>query len=135
MKTVRHHTTLWAPSGTLAVDTLGTAFRWQPDSSGQVDEFELDARFVIRHTHTGGATSPTSQLVILHSADGVNWVTALAGTQRSADGTYTEVLDSTSIALLPYVRASLDVGGGTAPNCTNVSVEMCSNSPIQLLTP
>lgn len=132
MKTTRNRNSIYAPSGTLAVDTAGTAYRYQP-IDGQVDEAELDIRFVIRHTQTGGATSPTSQLIIQDSSDNVNWKTAIAGTSRTADGTYIETLDSTSVALGPYVRAFLDVGGGTPPNVTNITVDMVSNAPLTLI--
>lgn len=80
----------------------------------------------------GGASTPTAQVVVETSSDGVNWVQAAAGTVRAADGTtYPEVLDPNGGWLGPYVRAKLLLAGGTLPNAT-AFVELISNQPFSL---
>ncbi|MFN7132359.1 MAG: hypothetical protein ACK4N5_09755, partial [Myxococcales bacterium] len=98
----------------------------QPDSA---QEF----KFVTSLTFAGGVTTPTAQLVIQGSADGVTWMDLLMGASRTADGTYNETLDSTTVGLLPWVRARLVLGGGTAPN-VYASVEVVSTGSFQLST-
>lgn len=132
MKVDRHKNTLLSNAGPLAVDTNGTAYRVETQPGTEVDEAELDVRFYVAWTQAGGATSPTSQVIIQHSPDGTSWVNLVSGTQLTADGSQAQVLDSTTIALMPYVRAILDVGGGTAPNVTNIAAYILSNAPIVL---
>ena len=55
------------------------------------------------------------------------------GASRTADGTYPEAIDSSSVGLLPWVRARLVLGGGTAPN-VYASVELVSTGSFQLST-
>ena len=132
MRIARHKNTLLSSAGPLAVDTNGTTYRVETQPGTEVDEAELDVRFYVGWTQADGATSPTSQVVIQHSPDGVTWVTLVSGTQLTANGSQAQVLDSTSISLMPYIRAILDVGGGTAPNVTNIAAYMLSNSPLIL---
>lgn len=82
---------------------------------------------------SGGASTPTAQVVIETSADGITWIQAAQGTARAADAsTYPEVLDPTNGFLELFVRARLVLGGGTLPNAT-CQVEVVGDRPFVLI--
>jgi hypothetical protein len=117
----------------VAVTTNGTGYRVLPGQSDDQPDSAQEFKFVTSLTFAGGVTTPTAQLVIQGSADGVTWIDLLMGASRTADGTYNETLDSTTVGLLPWVRARLVLGGGTAPN-VYASVEVVSTGSFQLST-
>lgn len=118
-------------TGPVAVTTNGTGYRVLPDQSDLQTDAAQEFKFATSLTFSGGATSPTAQLVVQGSVDGVTWLDLLTGTSRTEAGTYVELLDSTSIGLLPWVRARLVLGGGTAPS-VYASVEIVSTGPFSL---
>ena len=117
----------------VAVTTNGTGYRVLPGQSDDQSDAQQEFKFVTSLTFSGGVTSPTAQLVIQGSADGAAWVDLVSGASRTEAGTYVETLDSTSVGLLPWVRARLVLAGGTPPT-VYASVEIVSNGPFQLAT-
>lgn len=115
----------------VAVSTSGTGYRILPEQGDGQDDARQEFKFVTSLTFSGGATSPTAQLVIQGSVDGSTWIDLVTGTSRTADGTYTEAIDSTSVGLLPWVRARVVLGGGTNPN-VYAKVDVVSTGPFQL---
>ena len=111
--------------------TNGTAYRILPGSVDEQTDDQQDFRFVTAMTFSGGATSPTAQWVIQGSVDGSTWIDLATGTSRTTAGTYLEVIDASSVALLPWVRAKLLLGGGTAPTVYG-TVDVVANGPFQL---
>ena len=75
-------------------------------------------------------TSPTLDITIQQSADGTNWITLIAVTQRVA-GSASTVLHTFAAAatdylkpMLPYMRASYVIGGTSTPTFNTVSVNL-----------
>jgi hypothetical protein len=120
-------------TATVAVTTAGTGYRILPGQSDDQSDASQEFKFVTSLTFAGGASTPTAQLVIQGSADGVAWVDLVSGASRTTEGTFNELLDSTSVGLLPWVRARLVLGGGTAPS-VYASVEVVSTGSFQLST-
>ena len=117
----------------VAVTTNGTGYRILPGQSDEQTDDLQDFRFVTSMTFAGGASSPTAQIVIQGSVDGVTWLDLALGTSRTTAATYLEVIEASGVALLPWVRAKLLLGGGTAPTVYG-SVDVVSNGPFQLAT-
>lgn len=113
------------------VSTSGTAWRVLPDASDNQGDAVQDFKFVTSFTMSGGAGSPTAQVVIQGSMDGTDWIDLATGASRTADGTYKELLDNTSMPLLPFIRARFSLGGTTAPNVYGV-VDLISTAAFQL---
>ena len=67
----------------------------------------------------GGASSPTSKVVIQTSPDNSSWIDLCTSTQLSADGTLNEIKDPT-LPVLRYIRAKTVLGGGTKPTVSAV---------------
>ena len=117
----------------VAVTTNGTGYRILPTQSDEQTDDVQDFRFVTSMTFAGGATSPTAQIVIQGSVDGATWIDLALGTSRTTAATYLEVIEASGVALLPWVRAKLLLGGGTAPTVYG-SVDVISTGPFQLST-
>src|SRR5436190_20299416 len=85
----------------VTVTTTGTPYRSLPDQSdGQTDAAQ-DYKFVSNLNFVGGSGTPTAQLVIQGSVDGVLWFDVASGTSRTAAGVYPEVIDAASGLLMP----------------------------------
>ena len=108
----------------------GKAVRILPDQNDNQTDAAQDYRFVTVMNVAGG-TQPTAQLVIQGSVDGALWVDVASGTQRTAAGLFTEIIDSTNSLLLPWVRARLVLGGTANPN-VDLAVDIVSTGPFQL---
>lgn len=120
------------PSATpVAASASGTPWRVLPDASDNQGDSIQDFKFVTTLTMSGGAGSPTAQVVIQGSMDGVDWIDLATGTSRTTDGTYKEVLDNTSMPLLPFIRARFSLGGTTAPSVYGI-VDVISTAAFQL---
>lgn len=112
-------------------DQTGPIYRLAPGSDASD---VINVKVFVTQNASGGASTPTHQVVIESSTDGVAWVTAITGTSRAADGTiYTEYLDGADLFLGPYIRAKLALGGGTKPTAT-CKVELISDRPLQVLS-
>ena len=122
---------LTSRSAPVAVTTAGTGYRILPGQADQQTDDVQDFRFVTSLNFSGGATSPTAQIFIQGSIDGSTWIDLASGTSRTAAGTYNEVIEATGIALLPWVRARVVLGGGTNPN-VYATVDVVSNGPFSL---
>ncbi len=108
----------------------GKAVRILPDQNDNQTDAAQDYRFVTVMNVVGG-TQPTAQLVIQGSVDGALWVDVASGTQRTAAGLFTEIIDSNNSLLLPWVRARLVLGGTANPN-VDLAVDIVSTGPFQL---
>lgn len=109
----------------------GTGWRVLPEQGDRVSDALQEFKFVSSLTMAGGAGSPTAQVVIQGSVDGQSWIDLATGTSRTADGTYKEVLDNSSNAILPYIRGRFALGGSTAPNVSGV-IDIISTAPFTL---
>jgi hypothetical protein len=117
----------------VAVTTNGTAYRILPEGQDRLMDDTQDYRFVTNMDFAGGASSPTAQLFIQGSVDGATWIDLANGVSRTAPGNYREIIDAASVPLLPWIRARVVLGGGTAPN-VNATVDIVSTGPFQLST-
>ena len=115
----------------VAAITNGPGYRVLPGQSDDQTDAAQEFKFITSLTFLGGVTSPTAQIVIQGSADGVVWMDLLSGISRNADGTYNDSIDSTTVGLLPWVRARLVLGGATPPT-VYASVEVVSTGSFQL---
>jgi hypothetical protein len=114
------------------VTTNGTAYRVFPDENDGQSNAAQDYK-VVATMNVAGGTSPTAQLILQGSVDGSTWMDIAPGAQRSAAGTYNEILDPANVGVLPWVRARL-VLGGTAPPNVDLTVELVSTGGFQLAT-
>lgn len=79
-------------------------------------------------------TSPTLDITIQHSSDGVTWVTLIAFTQLvagSANTTFHKFAAAATdylIPLLPYCRLSYVIGGSAGPTFNGVAVSLLFDS-------
>ncbi len=120
------------PSGApVTVTTAGPSYRVLPEQNDRQTDDAQDFRFVTSLNFAGGATSPTAQIVIQGSTDNVTWIDIASGTSRTTTGNFLEVVDALGVALLPWVRARVVLGGGTAPT-VYATVDVISNGPFQL---
>lgn len=75
-------------------------------------------------------TTPTLDVTVQHSADGTNWVTLTAVTQRTDSHantllhTFAAQDDDYLRPLLPYVRAIYTIGGTDTPTFNDVTVKI-----------
>ncbi len=118
-------------SAPVNVTTNGKALRILPDQSDNQTDASQDYRFVSTLNFVGGSGSPTAQLVIQGSVDGVTWIDVAPGASRVGAGTFFEIIDVPAAPLLPWIRARLIIGGTTAPNI-DTTVEVVSTGPFQL---
>ena len=87
---------------------------------------EDELYFVAVHlTQSGGASSPTSKVILQTSPDNSTWIDLATSTQLTSDGTVDEIKDPT-LPLFRYVRAKTVLGGDTAPTHSAV-VFLASN--------
>lgn len=119
-------------SSQVAVTTNGTAYRVLPDEndgqSNAVQEFK-----VVTTLNVAGGTSPTAQVVVQGSVDGTTWIDLASGTQRSAAGSYSEILDPSNVGVLPWIRGRVVLGGTANPN-VDCTVELVSTGGFLLST-
>lgn len=119
------------PQTPVTVNQNGPGVRILPDQSDRLNDSVQEFKFITLLVLTGGVTSPTGQIVIQGSVDGITWVDLVAGTSRTATGTYVEALDSATVGLLPWVRAQLLLAGGTNFGAV-ASVDIVSTGGFQL---
>ena len=116
------------PQNPVTATMNGQGQRILPDQSDRQSDSTQEFKFITVLVFTGGANSPTAQIIIQGSVDGVAWFDVLPGTDRTDPGTYNEALDSNTIGLLPWVRAKLVIAGGTAPGVV-AAVDVVSTGP------
>ncbi len=122
------------PTGTpVTVTQNGAGQRILPNQADDQPDSQQEFKFITTLVLTGGVTSPTGQLVIQGSIDGIAWVDLVLGTVRTEAGTYNEGLDSATVGLLPWVRARLVLAGGTNFGAV-ATVDVVSTGPFQLTT-
>ena len=109
----------------------GVPYRLLPDQSDHATDAVQDYRFVSTMNVSGGSGSPTAQVVIQSSVDGVVWYDIAQGATRSAPGVYPEFMDNAALPILPWIRAHLNVAGTTPPSVF-VTVDIVATGPFQL---
>ena len=115
------------PSDSDAVSNVHTLV--PSDIDGLGDGSQKWYAFIVA-TQSGGATSPTTDVIVETSFDaGTSWATVATGTQLTGDGNKTELVELT--ALGSYLRVSKKLGGGTKPSSSAV-VRLASNGMYQL---
>ncbi len=119
------------PQTPVTVTTNGGGQRILPEQSDRQSDAVQEFKFITTLVLTGGVTSPTGQIIIQGSVDGMGWVDLVLGTARTEAGTYVEALDSTTVGLLPWVRAKLVLAGGTNFGAV-ATVEIVSTGPFTL---
>lgn len=126
-------TTSLLKTASVAVTTDGTAYRLLPEGQDRLMDDTQDYRFVTSLDFSGGASSPTAQIVIQGSIDGSSWIDLATGTSRTSAAVYREIIDAASVPLLPWIRARVVLGGGTPPTVV-AGVDIVSTGPFQLST-
>ncbi len=119
------------PQTPVTTTTNGGGQRILPDQSDRQTDAVQEFKFITILVLTGGVTSPTGQLILQGSVDGVTWVDLILGTARTEAGTYVEALDSNTVGLLPWVRARLVLAGGTNFGAV-ATVDVVSTGPFSL---
>ena len=112
-----------------SADQTGTTYRLTPGESDGVSDASQLFKAFIDVSQSGGATSPTVDVVVETSHDGQSWVPVAYATQLTGDSSGHELKEL--VALGPYVRAKSVLGGGTKPDHT-VSVKLASNGDFKL---
>ena len=131
MNLFKHMAPLLAVSTAVATDQTGNTYRIETAAEDGVKDHEQDFQVYFYGNQTGGASSPTSQMVLQTSPDNVNWYDVAESTELTATGEKAETKDVSGAPLLKYVRAKTVLGGGTNPNHT-CEVRIISNGPFRL---
>ena len=126
MKVFKNMATLLAVTTAVAVNQTGNTYRIESNAEDGVKDHEQDFQVYFYGNQSGGASSPTSQMVLQTSPDNVNWYDVTASTELTATGDLAETKDVDGAPLLKYVRAKTTLGGGTNPNHT-CEVRLVSN--------
>ena len=116
----------------VTVTTNSPGLRLLPAQNDRQTDDAQDFRFVTNMDFAGGATTPSAQLFVQGSIDGVTWIDLANGTSRTAAGNYREVVDASGVALLPYLRGRVVIAGGTPPS-VNATIDIVSNGPFNLI--
>ena len=119
------------PAGPAVASFDGPGARILPDQADRLNDSVQEFKFLTRLNVSGGSGQPSAQLVISGSLDGVSWFDLAAGTAQTAPGSYTEVIDSNTVGLLPWIRGRLVLAGTTPPSCF-CSIDIVSTGPFQL---
>ena len=129
MAIYRHIATLLDVTTATDQAQTGSAYAVLPLDGDRQNDAQQGWRVFFDATQSGGATSPTTDVVLETSHDGTNWVQVAQATQLTADG---EVHEFAAVSALgPYVRASTVLGGGTPPSHT-ATVKLASSGPFRL---
>ncbi len=115
----------------VAVTTDGTPYRVLPEGQDRLMDDTQDYRFVTSIDFSGGASSPTAQIVIQGSVDGSSSIDLATGTSRTTTALFREIVDTPAAPLLPWIRARVVLGGGTPPTVI-AQVDLVSTGPFQL---
>ena len=126
MKLFKNMATLLAVSTAVATNQTGSTYRLESNAEDGVNDHEQDFQVYFYGAQSGGASSPTSQMVLQTSPDNVNWYDVTTSTELTATGDLAETKDVDGAPLLKYVRARTVLGGGTNPDHT-CEVRLVSN--------
>ena len=125
----RHTASLLSVTSAVATDQIGSSFVVLPADGDRLNDKDQSFRAFFHATQEGGVTAPTTDVRLETSDDKTNWVSVVAATQQTQDGSVHEFKDIT--ALGPFVRAVTQLGGGTKPDHT-ATVQLVSNGPFRL---
>ena len=126
MNLYRNMATLLAISVAVATETTGSTYRIEANNEDGVKDHEQDYQVYFSATQSGGASSPTSQIVVQTSPDNSTWYDLAESTELSTAGSKAETKDVSGAPILKYIRAVTVLGGGTNPNHT-CEVRLVSN--------
>ena len=126
MKLMKHMATLLAITAAVATEQTGHTFRIETNAEDGVRDHEQEFQVYFYGNQTGGASSPTSQILLQTSPDNTIWYDVVQSTELTATGEKAETKDVSGAPLLKYVRAKTVLGGGTNPNHT-CEVRLVSN--------
>ena len=125
MSYLRHTFLILDDPGEHDGDAVGPEYRVVPSDLDDIDDAAQKWLVFVNATQSGGATSPTTDVIVETSFDdGGSWVEVAKATQLTGDGGAPELIELT--ALGPRIRASKVLGGGTKPNSSAV-VRLASN--------
>jgi hypothetical protein len=106
-------------------DVVGHEHTVVPSDLDNVGDADQAWHVFVAATQSGGATSPTTDVIVETSFDGGStWAEVASATQLTGDGGKPELIALK--ALGPRLRATKKLGGGTKPNSTAV-VLLASN--------
>jgi len=125
----RHTATLLAVTSAVATDQVGSTFVVLPADGDRLNDKDQSFRAFFHATQDGGVTAPTTDVRLETSDDKTNWVSVVAATQLTQNGSVHEFKDVT--ALGPYVRTVTVLAGATKPNHT-ATVTLVSNGPFRI---
>lgn len=117
--------TIYTATAIIASAT-GAAYLLAPLDGDELDGQNQEFRAALVMTTTGGASTPTADLIIETSNDGTNWMTWVQSSQVTTATTLTEIKGASALDLGRYVRARVALAGGT-PFTTTVSLAIVSN--------
>lgn len=127
----RHLQTLLAVTTPTNQAQTGTGYLILPTES-LTDESEHDFRAFFDASQTGGATSPTTDVYVQTSHDGINWINVGNMTQLTTTAERHEFISIGNLG--PYVRAMSVLAGGTLPSHA-ATVRLASDRPFRLKVP
>ena len=133
MKLMKHMATLLAITAAVATEQTGHTFRIETNAEDGVRDHEQEFQVYFYGNQTGGASSPTSQILLQTSPDNTIWYDVVQSTELTATGEKAETRDVGGAPLLKFVRAKTALGGGTAPSHT-CEVRLVSNGSFRCKT-
>lgn len=126
MSQILTQTQLIATWTAVNTDQTGATFNVRPPNGAAPNAVGLV--ILGRLQQAGGATSPTSRVIIEFSMDGTEWFeTPFDGLSLNADGSASRSVEMPVAAR--FVRARLDLGGGTLPT-VSARVEIAADGPV-----
>ena len=129
----KHMATLLLISTAVAAEETGPTYRIDTNAEDGVKDHEQTFQVYFYNSQSGGASSPTSQLVLQTSPDNERWYDLVESTELSADGEKIESKDVNGAPLLRFVRVRTALGGGTKPHHT-AEVRLLSNGSFRCKT-
>ena len=125
MSYLRHNFKILDDSTPNDGDVVGNEHTVIPSDLDDVGDADQQWHVFVTATQSGGATSPTTDVIVETSFDGgTTWAEVASATQLAGDGGKPELIQLK--ALGPRLRATKKLGGGTKPNSTAV-VLLASN--------
>lgn len=133
MQLYKNMAVLLAVTTAVSTDQTGNTYRVETNAEDGVQDHEQDFQVYFYGSQSGGASSPTSQMVLQTSPDNERWYDVTESTELTADGEKAETKDVNGAPLLRYVRVKTALGGGTKPSHT-CEVRLVSNGSFRCKT-
>lgn len=129
MNVYRHTRTLLSVTTDTTTAQDGGGYAFLPKQGDGVSEADQHVRAFFDGTMSGGAGTPTVDVVLLTSHDKTNWIIIATMTQLTSPGARHEFADVSAVG--PYVKAVTILGGTTKPAHT-ATVVLASNGSFDL---